>query len=311
MGRVLTRLLPLVLLAGGCSSVDARFPALESGDAWARMPRETPPLPLWARTLVDSLPGTTALQVDLDYLHRKRNPLGAVLAARIRRAVAEQNGCAYAMESADFDLAQAKPPAEPPTEAEQRAIDFARRLTVDGAAITDEEVAALVDALGLDDTVAVVHTTAFANFQNRIYLALGLASEPGGPAPPREVLPAADAAFTVPARVEPKQVAPGKAGALPPWDERTAAELRDLLEQQKGRESRIPMPDEVRRARLSRPERARKPRVSWGRVSMGYQPVLTTAWFRTMAAFDREAKLDQAFNSTLFWVITRTVDCFY
>jgi hypothetical protein len=311
MGRVLARLLPLVLLAVGCSAVDSRFPAVDSADAWKRMPRDTPPLPLWARTLVDSLPGTTALQVDLDYLHRKRNPLGPVLAARIRRAVAEENRCDYARESADFDLAQAKPPAEPPTEAEQLAIGFARKLTVDGAAITDEEVAALVEAVGLDDTVAVVHTAALANFQNRIYLALGLTSEPGGAAPPREVLPAADAAFPVPARTGPKEVTAGESGALPPWDERTAAELRDLLEQQKGRESRIPMPDEVRRARLSRPERARKPRVSWGRVSMGYQPVLTTAWFRTMAAFDKEAKLDQAFNSTIFWVITRTVDCFY
>jgi len=311
MGTFLARLLPFVLLAGGCSSVHSRLPALESADAWRRMPRETPPLPLWARTLAASLPTTTALQVDLDHLHRKRNPLGPVLAARIRRAVAEVNRCGYAVESADFDLAAAKPPAEPPTADEQLAIDFARKLTVDGAAVTDEEVAALIAALGPDDAVAVVHTAAHANFQDRIYLALGLVAEPGGPAPPREVLPAADAEFPVPERTPPAEVAVAEGEPPPPWKERSGAELRDLLEKQKARESRIPLPDEVRRARLPRPLRARKSRVTWGRVSMGYQPVLTNAWFRTMGTFEKEARLDDAFASTIFWVVTRTADCFY
>jgi hypothetical protein len=44
---------------------------------------------------------------------------------------------------------------------------------------------------------------------------------------------------------------------------------------------------------------------------MGYQPGLTSAWFRTMGAFQREAELDQVFAMSLFWVVTRTNECFY
>lgn len=44
---------------------------------------------------------------------------------------------------------------------------------------------------------------------------------------------------------------------------------------------------------------------------MGYQPELTGAWFRTMETFEREARLDQVLASSLFWVVTRTDDCFY
>jgi hypothetical protein len=260
---------------------------------------------------VDSLPATTALQVDLDYAHRKRNPLGPALAARIRKAVAEELQCAYALESAEADLAEAKPPETPLPEAEARAIDFARKLTVDAAGLTDEEVAALIEAVGPDDAVAVVHTAAHANFQDRIFLALGLVSEPGGAAPAREILPASDAEFPVPPRDAPAADAVASSGELPAWKERTAAELKGLLEQQKARTPRIPMPDEVRMARLSRPARMRPARVLWGRIAMAYQPNLTTSWFRAMDAFDREADLDPAFASSVFWVVTRANDCLY
>lgn len=312
MGK--TPSLLLALLAAGCASrvppepdVPHRFAALENAQAWEKVPRTAAPLPLWARIQMESLPGTTALQVDLDYLHRKRNPLGPVLAARIRKAVAEELHCDYALAMAEADLGD----GPPGTDAEALAVEFSRKLTVDAAGLTDEEVAALIEAVGPDDAVAVVHTAAHANFQDRIFLALGLVSEPGGPAPAREVLPAADAEFPVPPREAPAGAVAAEPGELPPWKERTAAELKELLEKQKARAPRIPMPDEVRRARLPRPARMRPARVAWGRVAMAYQPVLTTGWFRTMDAFDREANLDPAFASTVFWVVTRANDCFY
>lgn len=308
----------LLVLTAGCASgaatelgVPHRFTAQDNDTALAAMARVPPRLPLWARIQAESLPGTTALQVDLDFLHRKRNPLGPVLAARIRRAVAEENRCAYALESADADLAAAKAPDDPPPEPERLAVEFARRLTLDGAGITDEEVAALIAALGPDDAVAVVHTTAHANFQNRIFLALGLTTEPGGAALPQEVLPPSDAQFPVPERSVPSAAASGEGIELAPWRDLTWADLRESLETQKARPPRIPMPDETRRARIPRPARDKPARVTWGRVSTGYQPVLTGAWFRTMDAFDREANLDQAFASTVFWVVTRTSECFY
>src|SRR5689334_23142659 len=118
MGK--TPSLLLVLLASACAArvptepdVPHRFTALESGQAWEKVPRAAAPLPLWARIQMESLPGTTALQVDLDYLHRKRNPLGPMLAARIRKAVAEELHCDYALAMAEADLAE-KPPGGPP-----------------------------------------------------------------------------------------------------------------------------------------------------------------------------------------------------
>jgi hypothetical protein len=44
---------------------------------------------------------------------------------------------------------------------------------------------------------------------------------------------------------------------------------------------------------------------------MGYQPALTSAWYRTMGAFDAEAQLDLVFANSIFWVITRSTRCFY
>jgi hypothetical protein len=44
---------------------------------------------------------------------------------------------------------------------------------------------------------------------------------------------------------------------------------------------------------------------------MGYQPVLTKAWFDCMGTFQQEASLDRVFSNTYFWVITRSNDCFY
>jgi hypothetical protein len=95
------------------------------------------------------------------------------------------------------------------------------------------------------------------------------------------------------------------------WRERSVDDLRSLLEDQKARTARIPAADAARLARLPRPDRERAGNSAWGRISMGYQPALTSAWYRTMRAFMAEAQLDLVFANTLFWVITRSTDCFY
>ena len=46
-------------------------------------------------------------------------------------------------------------------------------------------------------------------------------------------------------------------------------------------------------------------------MSTGYQPVMTRAWFACLGAFYEEAKVDRVFTNSMFWVITRTNDCFY
>ena len=69
------------------------FPAVAEDDVWDKLPpRKNPPLPEWAKVLSGPLPKTTAKMLELDYLHREKNPLGPVLAARLRRIVASELG---------------------------------------------------------------------------------------------------------------------------------------------------------------------------------------------------------------------------
>ena len=301
----------------------ARFETLSDGDALGRMAAASPRLPIWARAYADSLPATTALQMNLEFIQRTRNPLGPVLSAELRWVVADANECAYARESAAADLAKAGVTAEqvqrlgtaetmPP--ADRRALEFARDLTLGEASITDEQVAELIREYGPDDAVAIVHTVAHANFQNRIFLALGLTEEPGGAVPARQVRPPESDEVAVRPRASgaaDAMDAGSAADGLAPWSRRTSEELRDLLERQKTRTARIEKPDAVRLARLARPERGRLGRVAWGTVSMGYSPEMTRAWFQTMEAFSREANLDEVLAESIFWVVTRTNDCFY
>ncbi len=328
------RLLALPVLLASCATpriteppigapLEARFAPLSDQETWGHFTRDTPPLPVWARTLADSLPGTTALQLDLDALHRTRNPLGPLLGGRLRWVVADANRCTYAKESAESDLAKAGLTAEQiqqldATEMlpkpERAAVEFARKLTVDAASISDKEVAGLIEAYGPDDVVAIVHTVAHANFQDRVFLALGLTVEPNGPCPPREVRLAGDTNLSVPdrpVRKEPSLSGGDADGSQVPWEECNLDQLRAQLEHQQARAPRIPRPDQVRLARLPRPNRERVAGTEWGKVSMGYQPVLTTAWFQTMGSFESEAQLDEVLANTIFWVVTRTNRCFY
>ena len=44
---------------------------------------------------------------------------------------------------------------------------------------------------------------------------------------------------------------------------------------------------------------------------MGYQPELATAWSACTRAFREESKQDRVFEESLFWIVTRTIHCFY
>ena len=44
---------------------------------------------------------------------------------------------------------------------------------------------------------------------------------------------------------------------------------------------------------------------------MGYQPELAAAWSACTRAFGQEAKQDRVFEESLFWIVTRTIHCFY
>ncbi len=44
---------------------------------------------------------------------------------------------------------------------------------------------------------------------------------------------------------------------------------------------------------------------------MGHQPELALAWFTCLRTFQEESAQDRVFEESLFWVITRSINCFY
>ena len=166
--------------------------------------------------------------------------------------------------------------------------------------------------------VAMVLLLASANFQDRIILGLGVPLENGSPLPPVDVTFDPKAANpAVPPRANPAQrhgpAEPAKVDD-PAWQEFDFDALQKGLRDQKANAGRIRVPtfDEV----LARwPESSPKPknpiRIRWSLVCMGYQPELAAAWSACTRAFGEEAKQDRVFEESLFWIVTRTIHCFY
>jgi alkylhydroperoxidase family enzyme len=297
------------------------FPPAGTDEAWKQLRGENPRLPAWARALANSLPRTTGSMLLLNHVHRAQNPLGPVLAGKLHWAAADALGCEYARKYAEADLRRAglkkddfRALAGDPmklSEEDRAAVTFARKMTKAAYSVTDDEVAELLKQFGPPKVVAMVHTLAWANFQNRIVLALGVAVEPGGPLPPLDphLDPERQAKLVPPARPpwEKARAATTSGTEIvgPDWRAQTGAELEAILEQQKGRKPRIPVPTDVKDSK------GKPSKIVWTQVSLGYQPLLTRTWFDTMAAFQQESKLDKVFSNSYFWVITRSNECFY
>ena len=114
----------------------------------------------------------------------------------------------------------------------------------------------------------MVHTLAYANFQNRIFLALGVAVEPGGPLPPLAAKLDAAKRGRVPTPPRPPiQAAAGAAApseTKPAWPERDFGEVQAALEPPKREPLRerwplcprvdvLPMPEPIPRPTRLRP----------------------------------------------------------
>ena len=75
---------------------------------------------------------------------------------------------------------------------------------------------------------------------------------------------------------------------------------------------RVPSWEEVSRVLPAGAPVPKNPiRIQWSLVCMGYQPELAAAWSACTSAFGEEAKQDRVFEESLFWVVTRTIHCFY
>jgi hypothetical protein len=108
------------------------------------------------------------------------------------------------------------------------------------------------------------------------------------------------------------------------WLAADFADLQEQIDVQRRRRTRIRLPtfDEVRHmfrqgSGQGQPRRDNSSgdspglRVRWTLVGLGYQPALTRAWMFCMIFFADESKQDRVFEESLFWVITRSIDCFY
>jgi hypothetical protein len=267
--------------------------------------------------------------LELDRLHRTRSPLGQELRAKMRWVAGDANRCVYSKAYAESDLRRAGfdqrtlrdlsgDPALWP-ESERLALEFARKMTVDASSVTDDEVAALRSAYGDQKLTAMVLLLAYANFQDRLLLALDVRVEPGGPLAPPDVRFAKDA----PAPPVPARGRPAGAPEPPPLSERVEdaewvrlgfGDLQKNLEEQRSNAGRIRVPswEEVRAVLPpGYPPPKRPVRIRWSLVCMGYQPELAAAWSACTRAFGEEAQQDRVFEESLFWVVTRTIHCFY
>ena len=175
-------------------------------------------------------------------------------------------------------------------------------------------MAALIEGYGDKRVVAMVLLLAHANFQDRLLLTLGIGPEAG--TPPLDVQPAQKLAtgLRVPPRRLPEKAAP-QTEALkdPAWQGFDFPALQRNLNRQRERPGRIRVPnwEEVSR-RLPPSTAPRRPlRIKWSLVCMGYQPELAAAWSACTGNFGREAKQDRVFEESLFWVVTRSLQCFY
>jgi hypothetical protein len=183
--------------------------------------------------------------------------------------------------------------------------------------VTDEQFAAVLKQTGPEKVTALVHTVAFANFQNRVTLGLGVRVEPGGPVPPLSVKLDRNRRATVKAPPRPSWAAvvaarPKKEYDAPAdWKEVPYEDLERRLSAQKERALRVPLPDRAGLDRLPPDLTRQAEAVVWTRVSGGYQPEMTAAWFYMLNEYRADGRLDRVFGSTLFWVVTRSNDCFY
>jgi len=98
------------------------------------------------------------------------------------------------------------------------------------------------------------------------------------------------------------------------WKEFDFDDLQRGLSAQRSNTGRIRVPtwDEVKKVLPPGFPPPKSPvRIQWSLVCMGYQPELGAAWSACTTAFREESKQDMVFEESLFWVVTRTIHCFY
>lgn len=303
----------------------SRFPVLSNEEAWKRLPPlvegKEQPLPVWARTLAGPMPKTTAMMLELDDVQRTKSPLEPQLCERMRYQAAATNRCNYSHEYFDYQAAGLRiapvpgitliRPTSPPEV-------FAQKMCLEADQVTDGEVAELIKEYGEEKVVAMVALLAYANFKDRLILSLGIQNEPGGPLKPLGVKfkrEPVEGRAVAPPRKPVETFGPDIASRVtdPDWLAFKFDELQKSMDGQRARQPRIRVPtwEEVKPKLPPGYAANRQVKINWSLVCMGYQPMLSGAWIQTMRAFREDSRQDRVFEETLFWVITRSLHCFY
>lgn len=318
------------------ASAKPRFRMLSNQEAWQLLPPATQgsgaPLPTWARILVAELPRGTAALLQLDLAQRTQSPVAPGLRATMRWVAAHANRCEYAQVEAAADALRAgvsptyfsnlqKGDFQQWSQREQAALTFARKMTLDSDSVTDEEFAGLVSQFGDRQAASMVLLMAYANFQDRLLLALGAPLELDKPLAPVDIKFPAESFVvkTTPPPVPTKMPLPKPTGKDSVVDDADWAAisydaLQSRLESQRLKPTRLPIPvwSEVARnlpdGLISRPSD-----IVWYRIVFGYAPELAVPFeiFMRTAGAEASPKWDRIFGSALFWVTTRAMQCPY
>ena len=305
------------------------LPQLTEAEAWTALPAgegKGGPLPGWARTLAWSSPRTTAALIQLDQAMRVNSPVDAKLRAKVRWACARQTGSRYGEVAALADLLRAGGTAadvaaltgdwDTLPAAERTTLRFARKLTAMGSSVTDAEFEAVRKVHGDTTSVGLVLVIAYANFQDRLVMALGTPLADGELSVPAVTFKTPYVGGAVPPRslpADPLDTPPPQV-TDPAWLEVGAESLRRSMEAQTARPPRVRVPsfDELKAnspAGTFRPGQTVK--INWSLAATGHQPLMTRAWLNCLRAFGAEANQSTVFEESAFWVVTRSVDCFY
>ena len=309
---------------------------LSNEDAWKRLPKaetgQGQPLPSWARMMVGEVPRSTAAFLQLDLAQRTKSPINPKLRAAMRWIPAHANHSSYAeayaiadAKRAGLDDAKLKALSLEGypgwSDAEKAALTFAYKMTVASDTVTDAEFAILVKNFGENQAASMVLLLAYANFQDRLLICLGAPIEEGGPLPPVEVSFAPESFTTkaLPPHPAQKKPLPKPTGTDlvqddPSWASSSYESLQVALEAQRRKPTRLAIPEWDQVAK-NLPEGAFKnpSDIIWYRIVFKYAPELAVPFdiYMRTAAAETDAKWDRIFGQSLFWVVTRAINCPY
>jgi alkylhydroperoxidase family enzyme len=309
-----------------------------NAECWHKLPKtadgKTPALPSWIRMVAKEMPKTAAAFLELDLAQRTAGPVEPTLRAAMRWAAANANSCQYTKSIAEADALRSgvnqdkwKSLTEGDgslwSDQEKAAIEFAIGMTLDSDAVTDKQFSDLVSMFDERIVAAMVLHLAYANFQDRLILCLGVKLEEGEPLAPVDVQFSADSLVQktlAPPPNPPKEI--GTPDAIPQdiIQEKEAftwlpyEDLQNRLLIQKTRKTRLRIPDWQEFAdKLPKGLMPMASDIVWYKIAFGYAHELALPFetYMRTAGSEIATNWDRPFGNCLFWMVTDAIKCPY